>query len=462
MTRLAFVPIYRFHGCAFQGSIPASISPIFARPVSLRDYFCISILSTMSEIDPLILSYSHLADFPRAKDALQTLKKIASLVKPIMRARGWKVQELTEFYPNQQNLLGLNVNAGQKICLRLRYPGDRNQFLPVEQVTDTMLHELAHNVHGPHDAKFHALWNQLRDEHESLAMKGYTGEGFLSDGKRLGGRRIPMEEARRLARAAAEKRRVLNAGSGQRLGGAAPRPGQDIRKVIVDAVERRNRTLRGCANDNQTQDEIREIADTATQNGFRTQAEEDAANEAAIAQALWELVQEEEKAKKGDAYIPPTVVGQTGDRSANNTRQGPENNGRQGLPGQVEAERDAMADKGIDATSTRGTWTCEICTLENPENFLCCDACTTERSDNNTRGLAERSAKRPRTMVDLTRSEPEGTRTRRVPRSAPPPSAAAGATKPVPQTWTCGFCGRVRERQWWSCDMCGTIKGSSA
>ena len=60
----------------------------------------------MSEIDPLILSYSHLADFSRAKDALHTLKKVASLVKPLMRARGWKVKQLTEFYPNQQNLLG--------------------------------------------------------------------------------------------------------------------------------------------------------------------------------------------------------------------------------------------------------------------------------------------------------------------------------------------------------------------
>lgn len=61
---------------------------------------------TMSEIDPLVLSYSHLKDFPHADNALQALKKIASLVKPIMRARGWKVGQLTEFYPNEQNLLG--------------------------------------------------------------------------------------------------------------------------------------------------------------------------------------------------------------------------------------------------------------------------------------------------------------------------------------------------------------------
>lgn len=46
---------------------------------------------------------------------------------------------------------------GHKICLRLRYPNDKSLFLPVEQVVDTMLHELSHNVFGPHDEKFHNL-----------------------------------------------------------------------------------------------------------------------------------------------------------------------------------------------------------------------------------------------------------------------------------------------------------------
>jgi len=60
----------------------------------------------MPEHDPLVLSFSHLKDLPREKDALYTLKKIASLVKPLMRARRWKVGELAEFYPDEQNLLG--------------------------------------------------------------------------------------------------------------------------------------------------------------------------------------------------------------------------------------------------------------------------------------------------------------------------------------------------------------------
>ena len=64
---------------------------------------------TMPEVDPLILSFSHLAKLPRANDALQSLKKIASLVKPIMRNRRWKVKTLAEFYPNQPNLLGSQI-----------------------------------------------------------------------------------------------------------------------------------------------------------------------------------------------------------------------------------------------------------------------------------------------------------------------------------------------------------------
>ncbi|KAI1309789.1 WLM-domain-containing protein [Xylaria venustula] len=405
----------------------------------------------MPEVDPLILSYSHLADFPRAADALHTLKKVASLVKPLMRARGWKVGQLTEFYPSQPNLLGLNVDRGQRICLRLRYPGDRNQFLPIEQVADTMLHELAHNVHGPHDAKFHALWNQLRDEHLSLTLKGYTGEGFLSEGHRLGGRTIPMDEARRIARAAAEKRRALNSGSGQRLGGAAPRSGQDIRKVIGDAVERRNRTLRGCANENQTENEIMEIANTATRNGFRTQADEDAANDAAIAQALWEIVQEEGMNRNGETYMP---LGSSSSSSKTSTMP---RGSRQGLD---VAQSSTVRHRQQKDDGAGSMWTCGVCTLHNPASYLCCDACGAERS--------ERSTTQPQTVIDLTKSDEKATRRRvqstsantiRKEESRQPISQSAASPA---QTWTCHFCGRVRESQWWSCDLCGSIKLSSS
>lgn len=95
----------------------------------------------MFEHDPVVLEYEHEKFRPREAEALQTLRKVASLVKPVMRQRGWRVGILTEFWPPEKNLLGLNWNKGQKICLRLRYPFDEKQFLPLEEVVDTMLHE---------------------------------------------------------------------------------------------------------------------------------------------------------------------------------------------------------------------------------------------------------------------------------------------------------------------------------
>lgn len=363
------------------------------------------------------------------------------------------------------------MNRGQKILLRLRYPRDKSLFLSMEEVTDTMLHELCHIVHGPHDGKFHALWNQLRDEHEALIRKGYTGEGFLGDGHRLGGsgRRIPMHEARRLARAAAERRSVLSAGSGQRLGGAAPRPGTDIRRVIAGAVERRNMPEQGCGNLNHNEKEINAISESATRNGFRTQAEEDEANEAAIAQALWELVQEDEKAKYGKSYNPASA-------------EHPE--ASQPVPGSDLDNPSSLTDKASrslyethDRNTTSSTsssvpqntgptakpvttvssdeWACSTCTLHNPADYLCCDACGSPRTEEQTKQLQQqrRASKRPRAVVDLT-SSPQGKR----PATG---STPAGPDPPKPATWQCSWCGKEMERMWWTCAACGRMKDNS-
>lgn len=120
-------------------SILSYISPVFPRQSTLINPE-ISV-AKMREHDPVVSEYEHEKFRPREAEALQTLRKVASLVKPIMRQRGWKVGILTEFWPPEKNLLGLNWNKGQKICLRLRYPYDERQFLPLEDVVDTMLHE---------------------------------------------------------------------------------------------------------------------------------------------------------------------------------------------------------------------------------------------------------------------------------------------------------------------------------
>ncbi len=403
--------------------------------------------ATMREHDPLIAEYSHEAQRPRATDALQTLRRIASLVKPLMRQRGWRVRILAEFWPDEKNLLGLNHNHGEKICLRLRYPYDERQFLPMEDVVDTMLHELAHIVHGPHDAHFHALWNQLREEHEQLTRKGYTGEGFLSEGKKLGGRRIPIDEARRRARAAAEQRRTLTAGSGQKLGGTRVRRGADIRKVIADAATRRATVTQGCGSGRQ---ESKGIADEVGRNGFRTKAEEDDANDDAIMLAYIELLQEEEREKYGDAYIP-------------SSQENPTGGGPSALPPSSVARATSTSDPNPDTraknltsmqptTTTKGTWTCQICTLENPSTYLCCDACTTERPDSTPRTPQTQHATPPSTNKRSQKAS-DG--------AAKALSSLDAGLKSKPLGWVCHRCGTFMENEWWTCAGCGRMKLSS-
>ena len=298
--------------------------------------------------------------------------------------------------------------------------------------------------------------------------KGYTGEGFLSDGRVLGGRRVPRDEARRIARAAAEKRRTLYSGSGQRLGGAPVRAGTDIRTVIVDAIERRNTVLKGCGSDKKSDKEIKDLADQATNNGFKTKAEEEEANDRAIAQALWDLVQEDQQKEYGELYIPSTPANPTGngggdvrpegsikreappssasplrsitapEARAPPARQPPrhvsrlvtENQKPAGKRPRVVPKKEngpGASDPPASVPAPTG-WTCPICTLHNPIDFLCCDACTTERPEEITRRIADDARK---------------------------------AVGPKVDTWRCHLCTTVMESKWWTCSTCGVMKQSS-
>lgn len=64
--------------------------------------------------------------------------------------------------PANPALQGLNVGGGVEIKLRLRRPNSDWVFYPYEQILDTMLHELCHNEHGPHNADFYRLLDEIR------------------------------------------------------------------------------------------------------------------------------------------------------------------------------------------------------------------------------------------------------------------------------------------------------------
>lgn len=122
----------------------------------------------------------------QSDEALYLLQKIASMVKPVMRNHGLRVVSLCEFFPKDPRLLGLNVNHGLKICIRLRPASNERSFYPLTELLGTMLHELSHNKHGPHDDKFYKYMGELRSELEVLMAEGFTGDGFFSQGKTLG------------------------------------------------------------------------------------------------------------------------------------------------------------------------------------------------------------------------------------------------------------------------------------
>lgn len=103
--------------------------------------------------------------------ALELIHEVAQLVAPIMHHYNFHVNLLCEMYPKNPGLLGLNVNRGQKICLRLRSPTDNKWFLERDEIVGTMLHELTHNICGPHNAQFYKLLDELKDKYLEFQVK---------------------------------------------------------------------------------------------------------------------------------------------------------------------------------------------------------------------------------------------------------------------------------------------------
>jgi hypothetical protein len=89
-------------------------------------------------------------------------------IKAAMRTHKFSVPLLTEMDPamhttQESRTLGLNRNQGEVIELRLRtdaYDGYRDY----KTIRNTLCHELAHNVWGPHDRNFWNLCKQIERE----------------------------------------------------------------------------------------------------------------------------------------------------------------------------------------------------------------------------------------------------------------------------------------------------------
>ncbi|KAF2250506.1 WLM-domain-containing protein [Trematosphaeria pertusa] len=179
-------------------------------------------------------------------------------IKSAMRTHKFSVPLLTEMDPamhttHESRTLGLNRNCGEVIELRLRtdaYDGYRDY----KTIRNTLCHELAHNVWGPHDRNFWELCKQIereveRDDWRSGGRSvadveyadapedmcdhgGWTGGEFVLGGggggetvvSSAGGGSVPAGSLSRrdiLARAAEERMKKAKQAEEQSKGGSA-------------------------------------------------------------------------------------------------------------------------------------------------------------------------------------------------------------------------------------------------
>ncbi|KIJ21016.1 hypothetical protein PAXINDRAFT_125633 [Paxillus involutus ATCC 200175] len=173
------------------------------------------------KIEPL----SHL---PKPDTALERLTRLSNdpAIRHIMQKHKFSVGVLTELAPHEHpDLLGLNVNAGQAIKLRIRtdaYDG----FRPYLDVRRVLCHELAHNVWQDHDNNFKELNSQLNREVAEFETAEKRGTHYLSD---LRGAYEPNEEGKALIR--------ILGGTGTPLGDSI----EDRRRRALEAATARLR-----------------------------------------------------------------------------------------------------------------------------------------------------------------------------------------------------------------------------
>jgi len=68
--------------------------------------------TSLSHVHEQVHDIVTMGKHPNDAEAKQMLTKIAKQVQPIMRKRSWRVPRLSEFFPANANLLGLNIGGG--------------------------------------------------------------------------------------------------------------------------------------------------------------------------------------------------------------------------------------------------------------------------------------------------------------------------------------------------------------
>ncbi|CDK28481.1 unnamed protein product [Kuraishia capsulata CBS 1993] len=208
-----------------------------------------------------ISKIASLQKLPQRDEALRILHDIAIQVAPLMREHGFKVGLLCEFNPRSPNLLGLNVNHGSKVCIRLRPANNLNTFMPMGELVGTMLHELTHNRFGPHDAAFYGFLDKLRTRFEEIQVRGaLETTGYVGFNNVLGGS-FRSNASVNVNSARLKKLAIAGYKSERRKLGGEPNgnSGKSMRELIAEATERRLKDSKWCGEETENAPEDDEL-----------------------------------------------------------------------------------------------------------------------------------------------------------------------------------------------------------
>eukprot|EP00929_Paragymnodinium_shiwhaense_P054040 TRINITY_DN27087_c0_g1_i1.p1 TRINITY_DN27087_c0_g1~~TRINITY_DN27087_c0_g1_i1.p1 ORF type:complete len:665 (-),score=130.35 TRINITY_DN27087_c0_g1_i1:273-2267(-) len=180
---------------------------------------------------------------PPPYEAEKLLKRLATDpgIIEIMKTRKFKVGVLTEMSPQEaadrmakrgtpnMDLLGYNMNFGGMIVLKLRTDNVKG-FRPYHDLINTLIHEMTHNVWGPHDHNFWKLFGELKAQYMRFhKFWSHGGQSSADNGgnAQFGGFSTGVDD----------EDGDTGTGFGQALGGADPE-----QPALTDA-QRRERAL---------------------------------------------------------------------------------------------------------------------------------------------------------------------------------------------------------------------------
>ena len=144
------------------------------------------------------MKVKHIPTLCDADACLRLLTRIHNEFYPIIERRGYRVVSVSEMcccgdgLDHEKgrkrklkimgsNVLGYNCTRSARskthtIHLRLRDSNNHNRLFSYEEVAGTMAHEMAHCEHGPHNAAFYKLMDEILEQHAVYMAKGIVAD----------------------------------------------------------------------------------------------------------------------------------------------------------------------------------------------------------------------------------------------------------------------------------------------